>query len=221
VEELAIRSAPFSALCGVSAGMDVNEERKVLSLNSNAATCSQGPGSAEVRLRTSDILLLYHPSVIKLLSSTHSYGDTFPNASILSKEAGFPRHGYHEEKYRGSGNERLTGQGIQEMRGLYILLVILGGSELVCNEAQADGPSSRPESTDLRPESTDLSEADVEGNLEVQDLRPAGNVVTNSHTARWRVYTDKGRDLFTQVRYADCLTIFGSKCISMCVSFPV
>lgn len=203
MEELAIRSVPFSAPCGVSAGMDVSEERRVLSLDSNAATCSQGPGSAEVRLRRSDISLLYHPSVIKLHSSTHPFGNTFSNASILSKEAGFPRHGYREGKYQGSGNERLTGQNMQEMRGLYILLVILGGSELVCNEAQADGPSSRPESTDL-------SEADVEGDLEVQDLRPAGNVVTNSHTARWRVYTDKGRDLFTQVRYADCLTILVS-----------
>jgi hypothetical protein len=199
VEEVAIRSVPFSALCGVSAGMDVNEERKVLSLDSNAATCSQGPGSAEVRLRMSDMSLLYHPSVIKLSRSTHPYGNTFPNGNILSKEAGFPRHGHHEGKYQGSGKERLTGQDMQEMRGLYILLVILGGSELVCNEAQADGPSSRPESTDLRPESTDLNEADVEGDLEVQDLWPAGNVVTNSHTARWRVYTDKGRDLFTQV----------------------
>jgi len=28
----------------------------------------------------------------------------------------------------------------------------------------------------------------------------SGEIASNSHTARWRIYTDMGRDLFSQVR---------------------
>lgn len=37
----------------------------------------------------------------------------------------------------------------------------------------------------------------------------SGEITTNSHTARWRIYTDMGRDLFSQVRASHFL-----RCIS-------
>ena len=90
-----------------------------------------------------------------------------------------------------SGNERFDVSGSQEIRGLYILLLILGASNTLSNEAQADGPPSAPEA---------FQGGDSEEDLQVHDLRPAGDVKTNSHTARWRIYTDTGRDHFARVR---------------------
>lgn len=34
----------------------------------------------------------------------------------------------------------------------------------------------------------------------VEDSLQSSNQASNPHTARWRIYTDMGRDLFSQVR---------------------
>ncbi|GAQ89974.1 hypothetical protein KFL_005840070 [Klebsormidium nitens] len=102
-------------------------------------------------------------------------------------------HTTSEERDWQSGNKRFINEGPHELRGLYILLLILGSSGLTLTQVQADATQSKAEGLSVQ-------EGDSQEGLQVQDLRPAGDVKTNSHTARWRIYTDTGRDLFSQGR---------------------
>lgn len=60
------------------------------------------------------------------------------------------------------------------------------------NRCLAEEIRARPSTADSSPQEVQL----VEDSLQSPE---SGEIASNSHTARWRIYTDMGRDLFSQV----------------------
>lgn len=60
------------------------------------------------------------------------------------------------------------------------------------NRCLAEEIRARPSTADCSPQEVQL----VEDSLQSPE---SGEIASNSHTARWRIYTDMGRDLFSQV----------------------
>jgi hypothetical protein len=54
------------------------------------------------------------------------------------------------------------------------------------------------EELSARPSTADSAQQEVQ--LVEDSLQSSESQTSNSHTARWRIYTDMGRDLFSQVR---------------------
>jgi len=60
--------------------------------------------------------------------------------------------------------------------------------------------TSLAEELSARPSTTETVQQEVQLVEDSLQSPESGEIATNSHTARWRIYTDMGRDLFSQVR---------------------
>lgn len=197
LEDFVMRSFSAPRAVRLPQVLDANDDRRLISLDANAVSSSYRkevpPNAGMMGLST-----LNCPSVSRSFWDSMQLDQHTRFLVYATTREGHPGnelcfHTTSEEGDWRSGKERYISGGQHELRGLYILLLIIGSSGLTLNAAQADSAPSTPQGLSSQ-------EGDSQEDLQVQDLRPAGDVKTNSHTARWRIYTDTGRDHFSKVR---------------------